>query len=346
MADDQGEKIFYHAAAVALMSNYRALKKLRETHGTWEATWAHIDPGLRRGIDPEKAWKSLEPQHIRLILLENDEYPAALREISWSPFGIFVRGTMPDTAARRVAIVGTRKATESGRETAYRFGSELARAGCAVVSGLALGIDAASHAGCLDGGGMTIAVLGNGVDQLYPRTNEKIGEKILRTGGAIISEYPPGAPPLPAHFLERNRIVSGLSEAVVVIEMPKESGAQATARFAVEQNRDVFVVPGPANHPNFYGSHQLIRNGAELVTAPADVLEAMGISPSSAAENRSAETKEERIVLTALKTSAQPLDIDKLIELTHLETHVINSTVSFLVVKNLVVENGEGYTIM
>ena len=131
-----------------------------------------------------------------------------------------------------------------------------------IVSGLAFGIDAASHKGCLEANGATIAVLGNGLDAIYPVSNEKLGKNIIASGGALVSEYPLGTPSLPQHFIERNRLISGLSLGIVVIEAPKVSGALATARFAFEQNREVFVVPGPANHRNFYGSPQLLRNGA------------------------------------------------------------------------------------
>ena len=248
------------------------------------------------------------------------------------------------SGTRSVAIVGTRKATPGGKEAARTFARELVRMGCAVVSGLAFGLDAAAHEGALDGKGYTIAVLATGLDRIYPQWNTKLAERMIASGGALISEYPPGSPALPYRFLERNRIVSGLAEGVLIIEAPERSGSLATARFALEQDRQVFVVPGPATHPNYAGSHALIRAGAELVTQPAHVLEALGMAAAPQSSGPEAYSKEEQLIREAFRTSTEPLAIDTIIRYTKLNAQTVNRTLSLLVIQGAIAENGTGYT--
>lgn len=243
------------------------------------------------------------------------------------------------------SIVGTRKATPEGKTLAKKFSAELSRAGLAIISGLALGIDAAAHEGCLSAHGKTIAVLANGPDRFYPATNEKLGRQILEDGGAVISEYPLGSEPLPYRFLERNRIVSGLSRGILVIEAPENSGALATARFAMEQNRDVFVVPGPISHPNFQGSHKLIRQGATLVTKSEEILEELGMETAVASPVAAPETENEKIIFEALKKISSSADVDKLVEMTKLSAVAANQSLSTLTIKNIIKESGSGYTL-
>ncbi len=169
--------------------------------------------------------------------------------------------------------MGTRKATSQGRFIAKEIAKKLSEMGMVIVSGLAMGIDTAAHEGALAGAGRTIAVLACGLDNIYPRQNENLAKKIIGTGGAVISEYPVGTEAFKNQFLERNRIVSGLCIATIVVEAPRESGALVTARLAAEQGREVFVFPGPTNHPNYHGSHKLIRDGARLVSSIDDILE-------------------------------------------------------------------------
>ncbi len=341
------EHISYHALAVHLQSNYRAMGRLREQCASWEeALQEHestADPHGRK--NPETLFEELARHGITLLLKEDPDYPPLLREIPWSPFGVYYKSAL-QKLAHPVAVVGTRKATSSGKEYARSFSADLARAGCAIVSGLAFGIDAAAHDGALSAQGMTVAVLGNGVDAVYPRSNESLAKKILDAGGALLSEYPPGAPSLPHRFLERNRIISGLSLGVLVVEAPRDSGARATARFAVEQNRDVFVVPGPANHPNFEGSHELIRQGAELVTSAAHVCESLGIASAQlSAAPCTPRTPEEGHICAALASAGTALSIDKLIELTTLNPQTVTQTLTYLLLRGIVREDGEGYII-
>lgn len=341
--DAEKENIYYNAACIDARNNYSALKKLKDRHRTWENVWMELS--RKSDLDPETERKKLEQAGVHLILADERTFPPLLREIPWPPFGIYVLGNLPASQQPAVAIVGTRKATEDGIELARKFAAELARAGVVIASGLAFGIDSASHKGCLEAGGATIAVLGNGLDAVYPASNEKLGKNIIAAGGALVSEYPLGTPSLPHHFIERNRLISGLSLGIVVIEAPKASGALATARFALDQNRDVFVVPGPANHKNFYGSHQLLRNGARIVTEPSEILEDLNLAETIGQNNarQNFETAEEKIVFEILEHSSGALEVDKIAEIANLESRIVNGALTLLLIKNLAEENGEGY---
>lgn len=338
------ERIFYNAALTARNGVPSGLRKSKERCGSWKKVWDSLPRSERGGVMPEAAWQSAKRDGITLILYEEDGYPPLLRETGSAPLGIYIRGTLP-TSAYSLAIVGTRKATDEGKEWAKKFAGELSRAGFTVVSGLALGIDAAAHEGCLANDGDTIAVLGNGLDRFYPKQNEYLAERILDCRGALVSEYPPGTPPFPSHFLERNRIVSGLSQGILVIEAPRESGSLVTAHFGAEQGRQVFVLPGPARHPNFIGSHALIREGAELVTTPSEILEAFKLPHDAPLRTVLPEGEEERTILEVLKTLRAPADVDKISELTNLKTHTVSQTLTYLIVKNHVKEVSNGYIV-
>ena len=340
------EVFYYHAVAAAVAGDYAKIEKLKKGFGDWKSAYdALVRSGASR-LEPEKEWEKLSRAGIGLVLHADDRYPRLLVEIADPPFGIYVRGTLPPEGRPSLAIVGTRRATPDGKRIARRFASELARSGFTIVSGLAFGIDAAAHEGCLEAEGVTVAVLAGGLDAVYPRENERLAAKILERGGAIVSEYPPGSPPYPGRFLERNRIISGLTQGVLIVEAPKGSGSLATARRALEQNRDVFVVPGPVAHPNFAGSHQLIRQGAELVTAPEEILEAYGMTREEtiAAQERTA-SREEMLILKALQEVRAPADVDKIAVITKLNIQIVNCALSSLILRNLVKESGGGYTI-
>ncbi|MCK6446557.1 MAG: DNA-processing protein DprA [Planctomycetes bacterium] len=211
-------------------------------------------------------------------------WPHELEEIDAPPEELWVRGDVEWLGVRpRVAIVGTRAPTGYGREQARRFARELAAAGCVIVSGLARGIDEEAHLGALEVGGGTLAVLGCGVDRPWPAG--ELAERV-RERGLLVSEFVPGEPPRRHHFPLRNRVISGLSEAVVVIEAAFASGSLITARWAVDQGRQVFALPGRVDHPMAAGCHRLIRDGAELVERPSDVLAALGRASPGAAGSR------------------------------------------------------------
>ena len=281
-------------------------------------------------------------------IILNKDLPLSLKEIPDSPQQLFVRGDQNclDASDLKVAIVGTRRATSAGLAIARQLAFDLARGGAMVVSGLALGIDQAAHKGCLEGGGRTIAVLANGVEEIYPHQHRSLGEDIMKAGGAIISEYASGTPSYPSQFLERNRIVSGLCRGIIVVEAPFGSGALNTAAHAVRQNREVFVIPGAVTSQNYAGSHKLIKQGAGLVTCAKDIFDAFNIS--SAAISQSALPmlgKEQKIIYKVLR-SGGALDADKLSELTKLDTVILNQNLTTLLIEGFVKESNGKYFVL
>ncbi|MDP3015194.1 MAG: DNA-processing protein DprA [bacterium] len=294
---------------------------------------------------------------ITTILKESRQYPSLLKEIPNPPSKIFVLGKFPadpPVGGLKIAIVGTRKATLEGRLIAKKIAQRLAELKIVVVSGLAMGIDTAAHEGALAGNGETIAVLACGLNTIYPRQNENLAKKIIESGGAIVSEYPTGTPILPHQFLERNRIVSGLSVATIVIEAPIDSGALVTARLAAEQGREVFIFPGPINHPNYRGSHKLIRDGARLVASIEDILEDLGLeNPKSKIRNtkqiinseiQNIKDENQLLVFKTIQEAGKSLNIDKIIELTKLEPQIANQAIAILIINSFIKETEHGYS--
>jgi DNA processing protein len=216
---------------------------------------------------------------IRRFTPTSKAWPESLGQAIPPPERLFVRGTLPERPG--VAVVGTRKMSPYGRACVELLVPEIVRLGRPVVSGLALGIDGAAHEAALRADGTTVAVIGSGADDasIYPRAHFGLAKRILESGGAIISEYSPGAPGMPHHFPERNRIVAALSSAVLLIEAPRKSGAMITARLALEMGRDVWAVPGPITHPNSEGPNALIRDGATPITGADDIAYALGAKP-------------------------------------------------------------------
>ncbi len=227
-------------------------------------------------------------------------FPASLLTLPDCPPAMWYRGTLASLAAPSVAIVGSRAASAVALETATRLGAELAAHGVTVVSGLARGVDSAAHRGALETG-RTVAVLGSGPDRIYPPEHDRLVSEIVERGGAVASEYPPGTPPLQGYFPMRNRIISGLSRAVVVIEASEKSGSLITARCALEQGREVMAVPGNVLSGRNRGGHALIRDGATIVESAADVLEALCWLPHAPTGEASARTAD------AATASADPL---------------------------------------
>jgi len=281
---------------------------------------------------------------IKKVSIVDKNYPPLLKEVKGGPTELYYLGRLPQDEPT-IAIVGTRKATNDGLAVAKTISYDLAKAGIAIVSGLALGIDATSHEGALAAGGRTFAVLGNGLDIIYPHSHYHLAQKILNQNGGILSEYEPSRPPLPHQFLERNRIVSGLSLAVVVIEAPIDSGALVTAKHALDQGREVFVVPGRAGHQNYDGSHMLLRNGARLVTSAKDVLEDLAgtLEPYNLAPKnetkKSAQDEASLLILKTLENAAVPLHIDKLVEITKLDPKVVSQKLTFLTLDGFIEES-------
>ena len=221
----------------------------------------------------EESWSTVERHQIDA---KTDDFPPLLRQLGDTPGRIYVRGDIDALHLPGIAIVGSRNPTRGGTDNAYRFARHLARAGFCVVSGLAQGIDAAAHRGAVDGGGRTVAVLGHGLDQIYPAANAQLADDILATQGALISEYPEGTPPRKHHFPARNRIISGLTLGTLVVEAAKRSGSLITARLAGEQGREVFAIPGSIHNAMSRGCHALIRQGARLVESGDDIVSELG----------------------------------------------------------------------
>lgn len=297
-------------------------------------------------------------EDIQCISLNDEKFPVLLREIPDPPNQLHYKGVFPKDAPG-VGIVGTRKASSEGRALAREVAEELSRRGFFVVSGLALGIDGAAHEGAIAGGGRTIAVLANGLNEVYPRQHESLARRILETGGALLSEYEPDSPSFPSQFLERNRIVSGLSVATIFIEVPIRSGALATARQALLQGREVLVFPGPYYSKNYEGSHMLLRNGARIVTSAKDILEDLfsllpnypmvrcDIQKEAASADISRldllKDENEKRIYEVLQAAAKPLTVDNIAEMSTLEPHIVNQTLTFLFLSGLVLENGGSF---
>ncbi len=374
------ECFFYNAVAITLLGDRRAINKARQDSQNWAETYAMVAERIRNeGVglplygkgappsripDPERSASELEKAGIRILLATDPLFPRSLREIPHPPNAIYIKGNFPmrtggaDGSARTIAIVGTRQATQEGKVIARRFGAALSSAGFAIASGLAFGIDGAGHEGCLaTHGGSAIAVLAGGLATVHPRNHEYLARKILAADGVLVSEYPFHEPPFARRFIERNRLVSGLSRGILVIEAPEGSGALSTARFAFEQNRDVFVLPGNVSQKNYRGSNRLIRQGAELVASPEDIFETYGMvikNPHGTSDGytghtavRGALTPEENLVLEAIACmesgGAAAADVDKISAMAKLEPRIVNQTLAFLIIKNIVKENADGF---
>lgn len=215
--------------------------------------------------------EEISEKGIRFVNYNEEEYPVFLKEIADAPVGLFVKGKLC-AKAPTIAIIGSRNGTQMGYDIAREFASTLAKAGFVIISGLALGIDTHAHIGALEAKSQTIAVTASGLDIVYPKGNQKVRKRIIEEGGAIVSEYPPGMPALPWHFPVRNRIISGMSMGILVIEANAQSGSLITARLAGEQNRDIFAIPGNINQSCAQGTIALLKDGAEIVTDPEDLI--------------------------------------------------------------------------
>lgn len=289
-----------------------------------------------------------------LLKTTDNNYPSLLKQIAKPPSPLHVRGKIKKQDSRAIAIVGTRKLSSYGKQVTPKIVQNLAKAGLTIVSGLALGIDALAHRAALEVGGRTIAVLGGGIDDatIYPRKNLKLAQKIISSGqGAIVSEHAPKTEPRRAFFPQRNRVIAGLSLGAVVIECPIKSGALITARLALDQNRDVFAVPGSIFWKKSEGCNHLISNSrAQLVSNAQQILEALNLTRKinfKKPKNDKKETtnnvcqgttKEEDLILQHL--SREPMHIDELVQKTNLSISQLNATLSIMDLKGLVKSTG------
>lgn len=336
----------------------RTVRRWIAQAGSPAAAWARLPAlaGARSDADLlVAAWRAAEPaalvaraeaRGITVLVWDHGAYPPALRSLSDPPPALFVRGRLEHGPA--VAIVGSRRATSYGRAVAERLAADLAAAGVTVVSGLARGIDAAAHRGALDGGGCTVAVLGCGVDVVYPREHGALADAIA-VRGALVSEFAPGSPPLPGHFPRRNRLISGLALGVVVVEGTDDSGALLTVDYALEQGREVFAVPGSVFSAQSRAPHRLLREGARIVEMAEDVLAELqlggGTGAATAAQMGDAQTagapgsgpavgRDERAVLDLLDRG--PRTLDELVEDGPLPAGRVAAALSLLEIRGLV----------
>lgn len=293
-------------------------------------------------VETDLRWLE-QPGH-HLLRLGEPAYPALLATLADAPPLLFVRGDPEVLIQPALAVVGSRNPTTGGRRLASRFAADLTRCGLVVVSGLAVGIDAAAHRGALEAGGLSVAVCGTGLDAIYPRTHAALAEQLIAEG-ALVSEWPPGTPALPAHFPRRNRIISALSLGTLVVEAAPRSGSLITARLAAEQGREVFAVPGSIDNPLARGCHALIRQGAKLVESVADILEELPASLAAAREQQSPPTddthsrptkipEEARTLLNAMGYT--PVTVDELVERVGLTAQMLSSMLLAMELQGLV----------
>ena len=321
------------------------IKKLIEHFGTaervFQASLTELEAMGMRAVSAQSiaTGKSLElaqqecgkavEARARIISLSDPEYPARLKEIYDPPVVLFVKGSVEVLAQPGIAVVGTRHPTPYGSGMAERLSTDLASRGLVIISGLARGVDTASHRGAVAAKGRTVAVLGTGIDVMYPKENSRLAEQIVALGGALITEFPVGTSPTPQNFPIRNRIISGMSAGVLVVEAAEYSGTRITSRCALEQNRDVYAVPGNVTNKNSWGPNTLIKQGAKLVATwedvweelPADVQEVLNSMPNESPGPETASlfpdqatSPHEKKILKLLKAD-ESTHIDQLVEL-------------------------------
>lgn len=292
---------------------------------------------MRKQLDLDAELAKIERVGAWLLTLDDERYPVLLSEQPDAPPVLYIRGTLTTADDQALSMVGTRKATTYGRDAAHFLAKNLVKHGVTVISGLAHGIDTAAHRGALEGGGRTLAVLGCGIDKIYPNDNAKLAHSIIEQG-ALISEFPIGTPPESRNFPRRNRVISGLSLGVLVVEAPEKSGAMITASVAAEQGREVFAIPGNIFSPASAGTNRLIQDGAKLVITVNDVLNELNITRNAyetrvAAEKIAPSSELEEDILEHL--GLDPIHVDELVRLSGLPVATISSTLTILELKGL-----------
>lgn len=296
-------------------------------------------------FDLSGEWEALKKRPITFITYTDTQYPEKLRHIFDPPFALYIRGNLPVESKISVSIVGARMCSEYGRSIAKRLGEQLGTLDVPVISGMAMGIDSAAHAGALSARGKTFAILGCGCDICYPRSSENIYRNILESGGGILSELPPGTKPLPHFFPQRNRIISALADIVVVVEAKERSGSLITADFALEQGKDVYAVPGRYNDTLSAGCNRLIDQGAGILYSVDSFLKNTGIVPENREKNKKTEKfpleKDELLVYSCL--DLHPKFIDFIIEETGLNLLSVLHALENLKNMRLVQETFQNY---
>jgi DNA processing protein len=339
-----------------------SLKKIKNYFPSWSAafeatTQEMINAGIEEKIAlefsqvkndllPEKIKNDLARENIKTVSIEEDEYPELLKEIFYPPFLLFYQGNLAINGEKILAVVGARKCTYYGQQAIEKLIPPLVKNKIIIASGLAIGIDSLAQMETVKAGGRTVAVLGTGIDKnsLYPAQNFRLAEEIIAGGGAVISEFPPGTPPLRQNFPQRNRIIAGLAQATLVIEANQKSGSLITARFALEEGREVMAVPGNIFSPASEGPNSLIKSGAKPIFTADDILESYGVFAEKNEEKNGRDFSQfnidERKILKHL--SCEPILLDELAQLTKLDMKIINSTLTILEIKKAVKNVGGG----
>lgn len=328
----------------------KLLKHFRSSENIWKASSTDmLNCGIsekiaqkvteaQKDLNPDKLWEDLTKENIQVISILDKKYPKNLKEIPSPPFLLYVKGNLEMLNTPMLAIVGSRKFTQYGKQVAYSFAKELAAMGITVVSGMALGIDAIAHQGALDTKGNTIGILGNSLDDasIAPRTNFNLSQKITNSG-ALISEYPPITKASPNTFPARNRIMAGLTDGTIVVEAAQKSGTLITANLALDFNREVFAVPGPIHSPQSEGTHYLIKNGAKITTSVSDILEELNFtlkqSQNQPKENKNL-TDTQKIIYNNLLN--EPVQIEKLARITSLNMAQLNQDLMLMEVQGII----------
>jgi len=295
---------------------------------------------VREKVDLSRIWEQTQTRNIQVLTWLDEAYPQRLKEIEQPPPVLYLRGELLPEDTWTVAIVGTRRVTPYGRQVTEEIVSYLAANGVTVVSGLARGVDSIAHNAALKAGGRTLAVLGSGVDRIYPPENRALAEQMIERG-AVLSDYAPGTPPESSNFPPRNRIISGLSMAVVVIEAGKTSGALITAEFAAEQGREIFAVPGNILAPQSKGTNKLIQDGTLPLLSASDIMQALNLTrvgQHKAARKVLPADEEEAKLITAL--GEEPLHVDEIRNQTGLPVEKVSATLVMMELKGMVRQVG------
>jgi DNA processing protein len=350
----------YHAPGIGPASFRQLLEQFRDPADVLHASSGQLQQfglpdssidALRhpdsRAIERDLEWQA-QPGN-RILTCRDPDYPALLREISDPPPLLYIHGNLQVLQEPQLAMVGSRNPTAAGRQTAIDFARHLSAAGLVITSGLALGIDAAGHQGALDAGAPTIAVMGTGLDRVYPARNRELAHQIAGVG-ALLSEFPPGTPPRAEHFPRRNRIISGLSIGTLVVEAAIRSGSLISARYALEQGREVFAIPGSIHNPLARGCHHLIRQGAKLVETAQDIMDELGALASALDVTASPATDHDTLPqlsddYTQLLESIgfENTSIDMLVKTTHLTPAEVSSMLLQLEMNGYIAANPGGF---
>lgn len=337
------EKLYAHACNIAVNGGANKLRELKKYYKTFETAWQHPISAWKRvtlirkpeelelrrkHVDLKKEAEQIQKEEIQIVLAGDAEYPKPLTQILDYPEILYVKGNLQDTFPSAIGVVGTRRFSSYGAQVCEHVVEELTRAGLAIISGMAVGIDALAHKTCIANRGYTIAVLGSGVARgaIFPQFHQPLAREIVKTGGAVISEFPAAMKAERWTFPLRNRIIAGLSRGILVIEAPAKSGALITASCALEYNRDVFAIPGTIFSSKSEGANELIKAGAYPVTSPQDIFNAWNIVTKKKAIDETASEKEKLL----LEMLDEPLTVDDLSKMLGSQSRTIAELVTTL----------------